>query len=145
MPVVISVSGPVGHITGLACDSVGMFAQHGKLSLISTQGPVQFQAQNGMMHLSAEQKLTLISAREMLLTAKKRIRLVGGGAQSSSNRDKSSTRLQVPIPARPAGWTRKGKQPATCFSLRWAFHMLILLFTSCRMSRAGSLQEGPIT
>lgn len=72
--------GTQGHITGLAGDSVGMFAQHGKLSLISAQGPVQFQAQHGVMHLSAEQKLTLISAREMLLTAKKRIRLVGGGS-----------------------------------------------------------------
>lgn len=72
--------GTQGHITGLAGDSVGMFAQHGKLSLISAQGPVQFQAQNGVMHLSAEQKLTLISAREMLLAGKKRIRLVGGGS-----------------------------------------------------------------
>nr|WP_081489158.1 DUF2345 domain-containing protein [Shimwellia blattae] len=71
--------GAEGHITGLAGDSVGMFAQHGKLSLISAQGPVQFQAQNGVMHLSAEQKLTLISAKEMLLAGKKRIRLVGGG------------------------------------------------------------------
>ncbi len=72
--------GAQGHITGLAGDSVGMFAQHGKLSLISAQGPVQFQAQNGAMHLSAEQKLTLISAKEMLLAGKKRIRLVGGGS-----------------------------------------------------------------
>lgn len=72
--------GTQGHITGLAGDSVGMFAQHGKLSLISAQGPVQFQAQNGVMHLSAEQKLTLISAKEMLLVGKKRIRLVGGGS-----------------------------------------------------------------
>ncbi|EWG64832.1 hypothetical protein P348_04634 [Enterobacter sp. DC3] len=72
--------GAEGHITGLAGDSVGIFAQHGKLSLISAQGPVQLQAQNGMMHLSAEQKLTLISAREMLLAGKKRIRLVGGGS-----------------------------------------------------------------
>ncbi|MGM8791974.1 DUF2345 domain-containing protein [Enterobacter chuandaensis] len=72
--------GTQGHITGLAGDSVGMFAQHGKLSLISAQGPVQFQAQNGVMHLSAEQKLTLISASEMLLAGKKRIRLVGGGS-----------------------------------------------------------------
>ena len=72
--------GAEGHITGLAGDSVGMFAQHGKLSLISAQGPVQFQAQNGVMHLSAEQKLTLISAKEMLLAGKKRIRLVGGGS-----------------------------------------------------------------
>ena len=72
--------GTQGHITGLAGDSVGMFAQHGKLSLISAQGPVQFQAQNGMMNLSAEQKLTLISAKEMLLAGKKRIRLVGGGS-----------------------------------------------------------------
>ncbi|WP_312242265.1 type VI secretion system Vgr family protein [Pantoea sp.] len=72
--------GTRGHITGLAGDSVGMFARHGKLSLISAQGPVQFQAQNGVMYLSAEQKLTLISAREMLLAGKKRIRLVGGGS-----------------------------------------------------------------
>lgn len=72
--------GTQGHITGLAGDSVGMFAQHGKLSLISAHGPVQFQAQNGMMHLSAEQKLTLISASEILLAGKKRIRLVGGGS-----------------------------------------------------------------
>ena len=72
--------GTQGHIAGLAGDSVGLFAQHGKLSLISAQGPVQFQAQNGVMHLSAEQKLTLISARDMLLAGKKRIRLVGGGS-----------------------------------------------------------------
>lgn len=72
--------GTQGHITGLADDSVGMFARHGKLSLISAQGPVQFHAQNGVMHLSAEQKLTLISAKEMLLAGKKRIRLVGGGS-----------------------------------------------------------------
>lgn len=72
--------GAKGHITGLAGDSVGMFAQHGKLRLISAQGPVQFQAQHGVMHLSAEQKLTLISAKEMLLAGKKRIRLVGGGS-----------------------------------------------------------------
>ncbi|MET4053875.1 uncharacterized protein (DUF2345 family) [Pantoea agglomerans] len=72
--------GAEGHITGLAGDSVGMFAQHGKLRLISAQGPVQFQAQHGVMHLSAEQKLTLISAKEMLLAGKKRIRLVGGGS-----------------------------------------------------------------
>lgn len=72
--------GTQGHITGLAGDSVGMFAQHGKLSLISAQGPVQFQAQNGMMYLNAEQKLTLISASEILLAGKKRIRLVGGGS-----------------------------------------------------------------
>jgi type VI secretion system secreted protein VgrG len=72
--------GAQGHITGLAGDSVGVFAQHGKLSLISAQGPVQFHAQNGVMHLSAEQKLTLISAKEMLLAGKKRIRLVGGGS-----------------------------------------------------------------
>ncbi|WP_254446260.1 DUF2345 domain-containing protein [Pantoea sp. CCBC3-3-1] len=73
-------AGTEGHITALAGDSVGFFAQHGKLSLISAQGAVQFQAQNGMMHLSAEQKLTLISAKEMLLAGKKRIRLVGGGS-----------------------------------------------------------------
>jgi len=72
--------GAEGHITGLAGDSVGMFAQHGKLRLISAQGQVQFQAQNGAMHLSAEHKLTLISATEMLLAGKKRIRLVGGGS-----------------------------------------------------------------
>ncbi|WP_277972604.1 type VI secretion system Vgr family protein [Pantoea agglomerans] len=72
--------GAEGHITGLAGDSVGMFAQHGKLRLISAQGPVQFQAQHGVMHLSAEQKLTLISAKEILLAGKKRIRLVGGGS-----------------------------------------------------------------
>ncbi|KEA53538.1 hypothetical protein DT73_06935 [Mangrovibacter sp. MFB070] len=59
---------------------MGVFAQHGKLSLISAQGPVQFQAQNGVMHLSAEQKLTLISAKELLLAGRKRIRLVGGGS-----------------------------------------------------------------
>lgn len=57
-----------------------MFAQQGKLSLISAQGPVQFQAQNGLMHLSAEQKLTLIYAKEMLLASIKRIRLVSGGS-----------------------------------------------------------------
>ncbi|HAV1831599.1 TPA: DUF2345 domain-containing protein [Enterobacter hormaechei subsp. steigerwaltii] len=73
-------AGAGGHIAALTGGSVGMFAQSGKLSMISAIGPVQFQAQNGAMHLSAEQKMTLISATEMLLAGKKRIRLVGSGS-----------------------------------------------------------------
>jgi len=41
---------------------------------------VQIQAQNGAVHLSAEQKLSLISASDMLFAGKKKVTLIGGGS-----------------------------------------------------------------
>uniref|UniRef100_UPI000480C3A5 DUF2345 domain-containing protein n=1 Tax=Enterobacter cloacae TaxID=550 RepID=UPI000480C3A5 len=52
----------------------------GSLTLNASEGPVQIQAQNGEMHLSAEQKLSLISASDMLFAGKKKVTLIGGGS-----------------------------------------------------------------
>ncbi|WP_261644012.1 type VI secretion system Vgr family protein [Erwinia mallotivora] len=73
-------SGSMGNTTLLAGESLGMFAHTGKLSLISGEGPVQVQAQNGAMHISAEQKLSITSMSEILFQGKKRITLIGGGS-----------------------------------------------------------------
>ncbi|AFJ48669.1 type VI secretion system Vgr family protein [Shimwellia blattae] len=73
-------SGSVGNTTLLAGESLGMFAHTGKLSLISGEGPVQVQAQNGAMHISAEQRLSIASMSEILFQGKKRITLIGGGS-----------------------------------------------------------------
>lgn len=73
-------AGAGGDISMQAGDRVGVFGQKGKVSLISGNGPLQFQAQNGQIHLGAEQRLRLVSATEMLLAGKKRLRLVGGGS-----------------------------------------------------------------
>lgn len=72
--------GSMGNTTLLAGESLGMFAHTGKLSLISGEGPVQIQAQNGAMHISAEQKLSIASMSEILFQGKKRITLIGGGS-----------------------------------------------------------------
>ncbi|BFO09477.1 hypothetical protein GGER_19870 [Serratia rubidaea] len=64
----------------LAGEQIGLFARTGSLSLNVSEGPVQIQAQNGAMHISAEQKLSLISAADMLFAGKKKVTLIGGGS-----------------------------------------------------------------
>lgn len=73
-------TGSMGNTSLLAGESLGMFAHTGKLSLISAEGPVQVQAQNGAMHISAEQKLSIASMSEILFAGKKRVTLIGGGS-----------------------------------------------------------------
>ncbi|MCW4782289.1 type VI secretion system Vgr family protein [Enterobacter chuandaensis] len=73
-------TGSMGNTTLLAGESLGLFAHTGKLSLISAEGPVQVQAQNGAMHISAEQKLSILSMSEILFAGKKRVTLIGGGS-----------------------------------------------------------------
>lgn len=73
-------SGSMGNTSLLAGESIGLFARTGKLSLNASEGPVQIQAQNGEIHLSAEQKLSLISTSDMLFAGKKRVTLIGGGS-----------------------------------------------------------------
>ncbi len=73
-------SGSMGNTAILAGEQIGLFAQSGSLTLNASEGPVQIQAQNGEMHLSAEQKLSLISASDMLFAGKKKVTLIGGGS-----------------------------------------------------------------
>ncbi|WP_158694323.1 DUF2345 domain-containing protein, partial [Cronobacter malonaticus] len=49
-------------------------------NVISGEGPVQFQAQNGAMSLSAQQKISLVSTGDMLFAGKKKVTLIGGGS-----------------------------------------------------------------
>ncbi|MDK9605823.1 type VI secretion system Vgr family protein [Lelliottia wanjuensis] len=72
--------GAMGNIAILAGESVGLFARSGSLTLNASEGPVQIQAQNGAIHLSAEQKLSLISMGDMLFAGKKKVTLIGGGS-----------------------------------------------------------------
>lgn len=73
-------SGSMGNTAILAGESVGLFARTGSLSLNASEVPVQIQAQNGEMHLSAEQKLSLIAMGDMLFAGKKKVTLIGGGS-----------------------------------------------------------------
>lgn len=73
-------SGSMGNTTALAGEEIGLFVRTGKFSLISCEGAVQIQAQSGAMHLSAEQKLSLRSAGDMLFAGKKKVTLIGGGS-----------------------------------------------------------------
>lgn len=73
-------SGASGNTAILAGEKIGLFARTGSLTLNASEGPVQIQAQNGAMHLSAEQKLSLISASDMLFAGKKKVTLTGGGS-----------------------------------------------------------------
>lgn len=73
-------TGSMGNTTLLAGESIGMFSHTGKLSVVSAEGPVQVQAQNGAMHLSAEQKVSITSLSEILIAGKKRVTLIGGGS-----------------------------------------------------------------
>ncbi|MEM6052414.1 type VI secretion system tip protein VgrG [Erwinia sp. P7711] len=73
-------TGALENTSILAGEQLGLFSQSGTLSLISDQGPVQVQAQNGSMHLSAAQKLSISSMSDILFAGKKRVTLTGGGS-----------------------------------------------------------------
>lgn len=73
-------TGSMGNTAVLAEEKLGLFAQNGKLSLISDQGPVLVQAQNNAMHLSAAQKLSISSMSDILFAGKKKVTLIGGGS-----------------------------------------------------------------
>ncbi|HAV1831595.1 TPA: type VI secretion system tip protein VgrG [Enterobacter hormaechei subsp. steigerwaltii] len=73
-------SGAMENTAILAGEQLGLFARSGTLSLISDQGPILGQAQNGAMHLSAAQKLSISSMSDMLFAGKKRVTLIGGGS-----------------------------------------------------------------
>ncbi|MEB6335705.1 type VI secretion system Vgr family protein [Serratia rhizosphaerae] len=73
-------SGALGNTAILAGEQIGLFARTGSLTLNVSEGPVQIQAQYGAMHISAEQKLSLISAADMLFAGKKKVTLIGGGS-----------------------------------------------------------------
>lgn len=73
-------SGATGNTAILAGEGVGLFARTGSLTLNTSEGPVQIQAQNGAMHIGAEQRLNLLSASDMLFAGKKRVTLIGGGS-----------------------------------------------------------------
>jgi type VI secretion system secreted protein VgrG len=73
-------SGSMGNTAILAGEQIGLFARTGNLTLNASEGPVQIQAQNGEMHISAEHKLSLISASDMLFAGKKKVTLIGGGS-----------------------------------------------------------------
>ncbi|EPE0990513.1 type VI secretion system Vgr family protein [Cronobacter sakazakii] len=72
--------GAMGNMTLNAGEKIGLFARTGKLNVISGEGPVQFQAQNGTMSLSAQQKISLVSTSDMLFAGKKKVTLIGGGS-----------------------------------------------------------------
>ena len=73
-------TGSLGNTALLAGQTLGLFAQSGKLSLISDQGPVRVQAQNGALHMSAAQKLSISSMSDILFAGKKKVTLIGGGS-----------------------------------------------------------------
>ncbi len=73
-------TGSMGNTAVLAEEKLGLFAQNGKLSLISDQGPVLVQAQNDAIHLSAAQKLSISSMSDILFAGKKKVTLIGGGS-----------------------------------------------------------------
>lgn len=70
----------MGNTALLAGEKIGLFARTGKLSLISGEGPVDIQAQNGNMRLFAEQKLSIAASSDILFAGKKRVTLIGGGS-----------------------------------------------------------------
>lgn len=72
--------GSMGNTTLMAGEKIGLFAHTGTLSMISGEGPVQMQAQNGAMSLGAQQKVSLVSTADMLFAGKKKITLIGGGS-----------------------------------------------------------------
>lgn len=73
-------TGSLGNTALLAGQTLGLFAHNGKLSLISDQGPVQVQAQNGALHMSAAQRLSISSMSDILFAGKKKVTLIGGGS-----------------------------------------------------------------
>lgn len=72
-------TGSLGNTALLAGQTLGLFVQKGKLGLISDQGPVQVQVQNGDLHMNAAQKLSISSMSDLLFTGKKRVTLNGSG------------------------------------------------------------------
>ncbi|MGK3141400.1 type VI secretion system Vgr family protein [Pantoea sp. C2G6] len=72
--------GAMGNMTALAGEKLGLFARTGQLSLKASEGPVEVQAQNASMRLSAQKKLTLSSAGDISFAGKRRITLIGGGS-----------------------------------------------------------------
>lgn len=72
--------GVMGNMTALAGEKLGLFANSGQLSLLSSTGPVAFKAQKGTLALSAAKKVAITSAGDMLMTGKKRIILNGAGS-----------------------------------------------------------------
>lgn len=73
-------TGSMGNTAIMAGEKMGLFARIGKFSVIASEGPVEMQAQNGEMHLSAEQKLSITAMGDILFTGKKRVTLIGGGS-----------------------------------------------------------------
>lgn len=73
-------TGSMGNTTIMAGEKLGLFARTGKLSVIASEGPVEVQVQNGEMHLSAEQKLSITAMGDILFAGKKRVTLIGGGS-----------------------------------------------------------------
>ncbi|WP_256852683.1 type VI secretion system Vgr family protein [Pantoea sp. Fr+CA_20] len=73
-------TGSMKNTAIMAGKQLGLFAQNGKLSLISDQGPVLVQAQNDALHLSAAQKLSISSMSDILFAGKKKVTLIGGGS-----------------------------------------------------------------
>lgn len=72
--------GAMGNMTTLTGDALGLFARSGQLSLKSSEGPIEMQAQNGNLRFFAEKTLRLSSASDIQFTGKKRIILIGGGS-----------------------------------------------------------------
>ncbi|MEY8712097.1 type VI secretion system Vgr family protein [Mangrovibacter phragmitis] len=73
-------TGSMGNTAVLAGEQLGLFAQSGRLSVISDQGPVQVLAQSGAIYLSSKQKLSISSMSDMLFAGKKKVTLIGGGS-----------------------------------------------------------------
>ncbi|HAV1831413.1 TPA: type VI secretion system tip protein VgrG [Enterobacter hormaechei subsp. steigerwaltii] len=73
-------TGSLGNTTLLAGHTLGLFARTGDLEVIAGEGPLEMQAQNAQMQLSAEQAINILSDSDILFAAKKRIVLIGGGS-----------------------------------------------------------------
>ncbi|XTZ36957.1 type VI secretion system Vgr family protein [Salmonella enterica] len=72
--------GIMGNMTALTGQKLGLFTRTGQLSLKSSEGPVEMQAQNGNMRLLAQKKMSISSVEDMQFAGKKRITLIGGGS-----------------------------------------------------------------
>jgi len=73
-------SGSMDNTALMAGETIGLFARSGNISLIASEGAVEVQAQNGEIHLSAEQKLSITALGDLLFAGKKRVTLIGGGS-----------------------------------------------------------------
>ncbi|MDK9605818.1 type VI secretion system Vgr family protein [Lelliottia wanjuensis] len=120
-------SGSQGNTAILAGESVGLFARSGLLSLNASEGPVTIQAQNGEMHLSAEQKLSLISMGDMLFAGKKKVTLIGGGSYLIIENGKIEYGTS-------SDYTRKGSYNKLINDINNSDEMAIYHCTSCNLS-----------